>query len=86
METPSPPGVRRIVASRLLFASRKIWISDGRFSGSGEADERVPVDKGEDPVFTSAATRPDARTQHILGLFSTVASASRWKTHTEDRF
>ena len=41
---------------------------------------------GEDSVFTSAATRPDARIQHIFGLFSTVAGANRRRTHAEDRF
>jgi len=37
-------------------------MSEGGFSGSGEIDERVPVDMGDDPG-SSTITRLDARTQ-----------------------
>jgi hypothetical protein len=53
------------VLSRLLFASRNIRTRDGTLSGSGEVDERVPVDMGDAPESSSTTTRVDARPQHI---------------------
>jgi hypothetical protein len=38
-------------------------MSEGRFSGSGEIDERVPVDLGDNCGSSSTATRLDARVQ-----------------------
>lgn len=38
-------------------------MSEGRFSGFGETDERAPVDMGDDPGSSSTTTRLDARPQ-----------------------
>ena len=61
-------------------------MSEGRFSGSGETDERVPVDMGDDTGSPSTITRFDARAQLTWGTFSTVAVASCWRTYAERRF
>lgn len=38
-------------------------MSEGRFSGSGETDERAPVDMGDEPESSSTTTSLDARAQ-----------------------
>lgn len=43
-------------------------MSEGRFSGSGEIDERVPADMGDDWGSSSTTTSPDARAQLIWGV------------------
>lgn len=41
-------------------------MSEGTFSGSGEGDERVPTEMGDDdPGSSSSTTRPAARSQEI---------------------
>lgn len=61
-------------------------MSEGRFSGSGEVDERVPADIGDDPGSSSTTTRLEARAQLTWGSFSSVAVIGCRGTYAEGGF